>query len=378
METNTETSQEQPTPEVSTLKKLSKATANFARANLFLVSFIAVVLFIAFLKIGSSVIIPILIALFLSFVLEPPVRFFQKLRFPRILAIIFVILIMLLGMGLISVILYNSIRAITSNLGFYEKRSLEIYRLAANLMQLPFDEHLSFIDNLWNQAGLRKTVQDLALSLSGSFLSILVGLVAILIITVFLMMEAGLLQKKLELALADNFTIDVQKVTSNIIQSITRYLSIKFFTSLATGFLVWGLLSILGLDFAAIWGVLSFVLNFIPTFGSIAAGAAVIGFSTLQFWPDFGPVLWSAAIMIGVNMTIGNIIEPHVQGQNLGLSTFVVLTCLLVWGWIWGFAGLVVAVPMTVIIKIICEEVPGLQPFAIIMSTHKEVTRNKK
>ncbi|HOT58675.1 MAG TPA: AI-2E family transporter [Spirochaetia bacterium] len=368
---------EQNQTDAPSIKKLSKATTSLARANLLLVSFIASVLLIACLKIGASVILPILIAIFLSFVLEPPVRFFQKYKIPRIVAILTVILIMLIVLGIVSIILYNSIRSIANNLGFYEKRSMEIYKLAASVFNLPFDEHLSFFDNVWNQANVRKTVQDLILSFSGSFISNTVKLVTILIITIFLMMEASFLQKKLEVALADNFSIDIQKIASNIITSITRYLSIKFFVSLATGLLVWLFLALLKLDFAVIWGVLSFILNFIPTFGSIAAGASVIGFALLQFWPSPMPVIWAAIIMISINMVIGNIIEPHVQGQNLGLSTFVVLTSLLVWGWIWGFAGLVLSVPMTVIIKIICEEIPGLRPIAIIMSTHKEVSNSR-
>ncbi len=369
--------QEQIQPDAPSLKKLSKATTSLARANLLLVSFIAGVLLIACLKIGASVILPILIAIFLSFVLEPPVRFFQKRKIPRIIAILFVIFIMIVVLGVVSIILYNSIRSIANNLSFYEKRSLEIYKLAASVFSLPFDEHLSFFDNVWNQANIRKTVQDLVLSFSGSFISNAVKLVTILIITIFLMMEASFLQKKLEVALADNFSIDIQKIASNIIKSITRYLSIKFFVSLATGLLVWLFLALLKLDFAVIWGVLSFILNFIPTFGSIAAGASVISFALLQFWPSPMPIIWAASIMIGVNMVIGNIIEPHVQGQNLGLSTFVVLTSLLVWGWIWGFAGLVLSVPMTVIVKIICEEIPGLKPLAIIMSTRKEVSNSQ-
>lgn len=360
-------------PETPVLRKLSKATTSLARSNLLLVSFIATVLLIACLKIGASVILTILIAIFLSFVFEPPVRFFQKLKIPRIVAILIVILLLLILFGIVSIILYNSIRAIANNLGFYEKRSLEIYKLAASVFNLPFDEHLSFFDNVWNQTNIRKTLQDAALSFSSSFISNLVKLVTILIITIFLMMEASFLQQKLAIALSDSLSIDVKKIASNIIKSTTQYLSIKFFISLATGLLVWLLLSLLGLDFAVIWGVLAFILNFIPTFGSIAAGASVTSFALLQFWPQPGPIIWAVVIMIGINMIIGNIVEPHVQGQNLGLSTFVVLTSLLIWGWIWGFAGLVLSVPMTVIIKIICEEIPGLRPIAIIMSTHKEV-----
>jgi len=79
--------------------------------------------------------------------------------------------------------------------------------------------------------------------------------------------------------------------------------------------------------------------------------------------------------MLLVNFIIGNILEPQIQGDNLGLSPFVVLVSLLAWGWLWGFAGLVLAVPMTVIVKIVCEHIPLLEPVAILIGSYKDILK---
>ena len=158
---------------------------------------------------------------------------------------------------------------------------------------------------------------------------------------------------------------------------VARYLSVKFFISLATGILVTVGLSLLRVDFPVVWGVVSFILNFIPNIGSVAAGVGVGIFALVQFWPEPGPIAGSLAIMVGVNMVLGNVLEPKVQGDNLGLSPFVILVSMLAWGWLWGFAGLVLAVPMTVIVKIVCENVPVLEPASIILGSFRAAVRRK-
>jgi predicted PurR-regulated permease PerM len=167
-------------------------------------------------------------------------------------------------------------------------------------------------------------------------------------------------------------------VSRAVVVQVSRYLSVKFFVSLATGICVTIGLWLLGMDFPLLWGAVSFVLNFIPNIGSIGAGVGVGIFALVQFWPAFWPIFLACFIMLAVNMTIGNFLEPRIQGQNLGLSPFVIVVSLLLWGWLWGFAGLVLAVPMTVIMKIVCENVPVLEPVAIIIGSYREVKERKR
>ncbi|MCA1949524.1 MAG: AI-2E family transporter [Treponema sp.] len=351
---------------------------NSGRANFFLVAFIALVLAGAVLKITASVVLQFIVAILLAFVLDPIVRLLERMKIPRVLAIILVIAGIGGGLYLAGLILFSSGKTILSQYPRYEKRFLEIYSWIAGFFGLPYDEHRTFLDNLWGQLGFRNRVRDYTLSFTNGFIEFLKSLVMVLLFIVFLLLESAHLEEKIALAFENRFSGKIKSIVEAIVAQVSRYLTIKFFVSLATGIFVALGLAILRVDFWLIWGIISFILNFIPTIGSLAAGAGVTLFALLQFWPQGWPVAGAFAVMLLVNFVIGNIFEPQIQGDNLGLSPFVVLVSLLAWGWLWGFTGLVIAVPMTVIIKIICEHIPILEPVAVLIGSYKDIQKFKK
>ncbi|MEW6565803.1 MAG: AI-2E family transporter [Spirochaetota bacterium] len=350
---------------------------NSGRANFFLVAFIALVLAGAVLKITATVVLPFIIAILLAFILDPLVRALQKLHIPRAVSIFIVILGIGGSLYLAGLILFSSGRTILSQYPRYEKRFLEIYSWIAGLLGLPYDAHQSFIDNIWGQLGLRNQIRNYTLSVTNNFLAFLKNMVMVLLFVVFLLLESAHLEEKIAIAFENRFSGKIRSIVDAIVLQVSRYLTIKFFVSLATGILVALGLALLGVDFWLIWGIISFIMNFIPTIGSIAASAGVTLFALLQFWPHGWPVAGAFAVMLLVNFIIGNVLEPQIQGDNLGLSPFVVLVSLLAWGWLWGFAGLVLAVPMTVIVKIICEHIPILEPVAILIGSYKDIQKYK-
>ncbi|HAE21847.1 MAG TPA: AI-2E family transporter [Spirochaetaceae bacterium] len=344
---------------------------NFARVNLFLLGFIALLLAGAALKLTAPVILPFIIAVLLTFVLEPLIVLLERIKIPRALGAVVIVFLIGAAVYVVGAILFSSLRTILTLFPKYELRFTEIYSWLAGLLELPYDEHLSLVQNLWGQLDLRVRVQSFALSFSESFFGFLADTVMVVLFVVFLLLELGHFRDRIELAFAGMISTRIQKITAGIITQVARYLAVKFFVSLATGLLVTIFLGFIGLDFPIVWGVISFILNFIPNIGSIASGLGVTLFALVQFWPQPGPIAASAVVMLGVNFSLGNFIEPRLQGQNLGLSPFVILASLLAWGWLWGFAGLVLAVPMTVIVKIICENVPILEPVSIMLGSYK-------
>jgi len=136
-------------------------------------------------------------------------------------------------------------------------------------------------------------------------------------------------------------------------------------------------LMIIGVEFAVVWGVVQFVANFIPNFGSIAVGVAATAFSLIQFWPNPAPVVATALLILAMNIVLSYFVDPKITGDNLGISPLVILLSLLIWGWIWGFTGLIIAVPMMAIIKIVCENIPVLEPISILLGSHKAVKAAK-
>ena len=344
---------------------------NSGRANFLLVMVITIILFAAVLKITSSVVLPFTVSLLLAIVMSPVVKFLEKFHIPRI-ASIFLILIFLMGvLVFIGMLLYSSGRTIITLYPKYEARLMDIYLWIARFFELPYNDQLSFFDNLWGQIGVRSRVRLMTLSFSNTFFRFLSNAVMVAIFMVFLLFEATFFKKKLELAFEGTQAEQIKKISSDIMTQVTRYLSVKFIISVINGVLVGIGLKIVGVEFAVVWGVIQFIVNFIPNLGSIAVGVAATAFSLVQFWPAPGPIIATALIMLTINMILGSFLDPKIMGDNLGLSPLVILISLLIWGWIWGFTGLIIAVPMMVIVKIICENIPVLEPVSILLGSRK-------
>ena len=157
----------------------------------------------------------------------------------------------------------------------------------------------------------------------------------------------------------------------NIIgDNVRHYLGIKTLTSLLTGALIWVGLTLVGVDYAIIWALIAFLLNYIPNIGSIIAAVPAVIFALVQL--GLGGVIWTTIIFVAVNMIVGNAVEPKMMGKGLGLSTFVVFLSLLFWGMIFGTVGMFLSVPLTMTIKIMLEQYPDTKWIAILLGTEDE------
>jgi predicted PurR-regulated permease PerM len=350
---------------------------NSGRAVFVLLVFIVFVIVGAVLKICSSIVLPFTISFLLALVMEPMVAFLGRHRIPRVIGILFAIVIIVSGLYIMGMVLFSSGRTILTLYPKYEARLTEIYAWIANLFELPYDEQLSFMDNLWGQLGVRNRVRDLTLSFTNSSVVFLKDAFMVVLFMVFILLETAQFKEKINLVFENKHSGQIKKINTDVVTQVSRYLSTKFVISLATGVIVAVGLSFIGLEFAIVWGIVQFVLNFIPNIGSIAAGLGATLFAAIQFLPEPGPIIAVAIIMLGANMVIGNIIEPKIMGDNLGLSPVAILASLLLWGYIWGFSGMILAVPMTVMIKILCENIPVLEPVSILLGSRKSTFGKK-
>ncbi len=344
----------------------------------------------AVLKITSSVILPLTISILISLVFEPVItKLNKKFRIPWVVCIFIVLVLLAGGIYAVATLLYSSISAIINQYPKYEERFLTIYSTIAAFFDLPFNEDDSFFNIIWEQVGGFSFIRSVALSLSNWVIGFGKNFVMILLFSVFFMLDLRFLRQKVAFAsmsakrvpssaeisgaqTEDGFSdanFRSSQIINDIISQVTRYMSTKFFISLLTGVLVYLGAKIISMDFAIIWAFLAFILNFIPNFGSIISVLGTSIFALLQFWPQPGPVIFVILYMTLVNFGLGNILEPRVQGKNLGLSPFIILASLSLWGWLWGFAGLVLGVPMMVLMKIVCENVDILNPVSIILGT---------
>ncbi len=328
----------------------------------------AMVLLAAVLKVTASFFIPLVVTVLLAFVFYPFCRNLAKFHVPWIVSILILIAITFVIVYFVGNLLVASCKAVLSAYPKYEARFSSLIQIFVTTFNIHYDENSSLLTNLLNSSQVQKTVQNTAISMSNFVISAGKVFFLVLLMVVFLLIELKTLHKKVDLAFDDK-TIrhKIIVVASNIISEVTHFISIKFFISLITGFGVFLSAAFIKLDFPIIWGFIAFVLNFIPNFGSILSWAMTTVFSIIQFYPSWGRVIFVALAVLAINMILGNIIEPRWEGSDLGISPFVILVSLSFWGWMWGFVGMILAVPMMVIIKIICENVDMLHPIAALL-----------
>ncbi len=208
-----------------------------------------------------------------------------------------------------------------------------------------------------------------ATSLAGSAAGILASSSLILIYLGFLFFEQRQFNNKIS-ALVSNEAREkeVRGIFERIRDDIQKYISIKMFTSSLTGLLSCGLLLLMGVDFAGVWGLLIFLLNFIPTVGSIIATMfpAMIALAQSDGYYLFFMVLGGIGAF---QVVIGNVIEPRLMGSSFNLSPIVILLNLALWGTIWGIPGAFLCVPFLIIFTIIMSHFPKTRPIAIILSS---------
>jgi predicted PurR-regulated permease PerM len=195
--------------------------------------------------------------------------------------------------------------------------------------------------------------------------------VLVLLFICFLLIETRSFHEKIILAVDREQSDRVTEIMQDIMKQVTKYMSVKTAISFLTGLLVGLGTWVVKLDFPVLWGFLAFVLNYIPTLGSIVSGVLTTLFALIQFWPNPHQPIIVGVLMLAVNQILGNIVEPRVQGKNLGISPFLIIASLSIWGWLWGFAGMILSIPMMVILQIICENVSFLRPVAILMGSVK-------
>lgn len=341
----------------------------------YLLLFFAIIVSVFLLKLLSSVFIPIALAAMLSFILLPIIKKLNlKTGIPWVISsVVVVVLFCIVLLGITSLLL-SSLTMIISEYPKYESKFMAIYQVIAKSFNLEIDETKSFIENMWKFLKVREYVQKVAVFLSSGIFAFGKNLFLIALMSTFLLIEMRITKRKMHYAFS-NEKDKVTRIGHQIANETMRYISIKFVVSLATGFICYLVTKISRMDFPVIWAFLSFIMNFIPIFGSIISVGLTTLFAIVQFNSNWVVPLIIFILMTITNVTIGNIIEPRIEGKHLGISPFIILVSLSMWGFIWGFTGMLIAVPLTVIIKIVCENIEYLNFFAIILGNNPKKDR---
>ncbi|MFW5756804.1 MAG: AI-2E family transporter [Tangfeifania sp.] len=190
---------------------------------------------------------------------------------------------------------------------------------------------------------------------------------------IFLLIEEPIFSQKIKAMYPDQKKYSqINGLIHKIDKSISHYIALKTLVSLLTGFLSYFVLLIIGVDAPLFWAFLIFVLNYIPSIGSLIATIFPTIFALLQFG-NFTPAILVLTIVGAIQLVIGNLVEPRLMGNSLNISPLVVFLTLALWGIIWGITGMLLSVPITVILIIIMSEFPDTRPIAVLLSRRGEI-----
>ncbi|HAI49887.1 MULTISPECIES: AI-2E family transporter [Atlantibacter] len=328
----------------------------------------ALVIILAGIHAAADILVPMLLALFFAIVLNPLVTWFLRRGFNRTMSITIVVVVMLVALTLLFGVLAASLNEFIAMLPKYNK---ELTRRLLDLQEVfPFlNLHVS-PERMLKRMDSEKVMTyatTLMTQLSGAMASI----VLLVMTVVFMLFEVRHLPYKLRFALS-NPQIHIAGL-HRALKGVSHYLALKTLISLWTGFIIWLGLELMGIQFALMWGVLGFLLNYIPNIGSVISAIPPM-IQALLFNGVYEFVLVGSLFLV-VHMVLGNMVEPRMMGHRLGMSTLVVFLSLLFWGWLLGPVGMLLSVPLTSVCKIWMETTVGGSKVAVLLGPGRPKSR---
>ncbi|MGD7653967.1 MAG: AI-2E family transporter [Verrucomicrobiales bacterium] len=323
----------------------------------------AVVIGVAGLKAAQNVFLPVLLAFFVATVSYPITDWLMRRRVPSAAAVLLTVLVdfaFIAGVVVLGVVLMQDLQK-----KWNDKYAGQLYsqvrdgsgELASQLEEwgvadAPEKIRIAVESNLASLQEIRFTsIWDFGTGVLGHLVGFAGAALIFLILTIFMLSEARMFGARLE-AISEAHGPNIARVL-NATRDIQRYLAIKTVISLATGILAGLLCWAAGLDFWVLWGIVAFALNYIPVIGSLVAGVP----PTILALVVAG--MPSAILVMGgyllINNFLGSFVEPIMVGRRFGISTLVVVISVLFWGYVWGAFGMLLAVPLTMLIKVVLE-----------------------
>jgi AI-2 transport protein TqsA len=314
------------------------------------------------LRFASPILLPAALALFLTVLSLPVMLWLRKRGVPRGLAMFGTVMISVAVVGLLILVVSQSVSEFQSRIGVYSRELQQLWESWVQAIDARTGVSVStyVTVDLIDPAGVadfvRRAVGRAAQFLGTTFL--------VFLIMAFMLGEAAVFPEKFHYITGDGETGGGR--LTKVVGEVQAYLGIKTVVSLATGLVIGAWAAVLDLDFPVLLGLVAFMLNYVPTVGSIIAAVPALLLS-LVLVGTVGHALLVGLGYVVVNTLFGNILEPNLLGRRLGLSTLVVILSLMFWYWVWGPVGALLSVPLTVVLKIWLENTPDLRWVAILL-----------
>jgi len=337
-------------------------THSFSPVSRALIVAAAVIVIIAGMRQSAPLIVPFLLSVFIAVICFPLMCKFQQVGLSKALSLTLVMLLLMsIGVAL-TLLIGSSLTDFSRMMPEYQQK---ISAEWADVLQW-LSDHGFFITETIKEMIDPAAAVGLLTSILKGFGNVLTNSFLIILTVVFILIEAaGLTQKFLIMHGIDSSQEasdkkDIPQTFSQVfVEKLRNYMSMKTIISMVTGVVIGVALWLIGVDYPVLWGVLAFILNFVPNIGSIIAAVPAVMLTIVQL--GFTPALLVAAVYVVVNIIIGSVVEPKYMGKGIGLSTLVVFVSLVFWGWVLGPVGMLLSVPLTITVKLALDSKPETQ-----------------
>lgn len=331
-----------------------------------LISIAAVIVIVYGMQAAKVLLVPFLLAVFLALISVRPMLWLQQHKVPSIVAALLIVIAMMLVLAGVGGIVGTSIADFTDALPTYQARLDAIVQRTFNFLAGLFGYERTLadvgelIDPGWAMGQAATILNALQDVLTNTFL--------ILFTIVFILLEASGMGVKVQAA----FGRSTESLAGmrEFLHDLGHYMGIKTLVSLATGVTASLLTWWIGVDFPLLWGMLAFLLNYIPAIGSIIAAVPPVLLALVQL--GIAEASWTAIGFLGINMLFGNFLEPRIMGHGVGISPLIVFTGLILWGWIFGPVGMLLSVPLTMSLKLALEADERTRWLAIMIGSERD------
>ncbi len=341
-------------------------------ASSYALGFIVLCLVIYILHVGATIMIPFVIALFLWYLINALARGLGRLftKLPRFFCFFLAILSIIAGLWFTYKLVSANAAEVISAAPVYQQKLESFLPTLLDNIPAPYRPNMHDLTGFIDIAGSITALAKMFTGIAGKTL-------VVLFYTGFLLYEQQFFRRKLDAVIESAETERrVHGILRNIDIKIQRYIWVKTFISAMTGICTWLLLRFFHIDFAEFWGVMAFILNFIPYVGSLVAVIMPSVIALVQT----GDVTTTTMVLAGlsvIQLLWGSVLDPRMMGDSLNLSPIFIIFSLAAWGMIWGVPGMFLSIPILAMITITLSQFPTTRPIAILLSKTGDVERDE-
>jgi len=317
-----------------------------------------------FLKLARPILVPFALALLFAFAVSPALDFLVRRKVPKALALVIILILSFTVLYLVGTVFYSGGKSLAAELPSYTEM---VRGFLGKIDTLVPDPRLKVGLTEWIQGFNIGSAGTFLLSTLGPFFSFMSELLLVFVFMTFILARRGRMARKFDEAFQPGQASAVSRTVVRIDCEIQKYLAAKTLTNLLIGILVASVLALFGVRFALVFGVLAVLFNYVPTLGAVVSVALPV---LLALFLEGGltlKVLFVLILLVAIHAVLHRVVERRLLAKELSLSPLLVLFSLFFWAWLWGIAGMILAIPILTAARILFENVPSLRFLGTMM-----------